>query len=611
MKHSTAWLLAIGACLGAAVWAIWHGVTGWPTLATHVRDDAFYEFAWATNLVRTGEPTVSDGIATSGVQYLWCLLLAWFAGGHPQVVETIAIVAGFACHVLGALTWIWFTRSPKLGVCLALLWLGNPLLLRECQNGQETALACLLGALLWHARRSRELWFALLVLLAVLARTDLWLVAALLSVVRHGRRWWLGLPTPALALAVHMAANVAVAGALTQDSALPLPWLVHANFELAAWRHGIDWVVQQWWYTRPALLGGPFALAGAVGWALAVYLGLRPVLKGLWSWAVLVAVGVAWGVGMEDLSVPLLAGLLLAWRPARGRRPVPWLLLALTVGLAAIVWLHWAVRWYPRDYYLAPLVVVAIAALQRVGRLPVWLIAAALVQCWNVTTFRTEPLRHQLAMDMAGRYLAELLPAGERVGCFNSGLVTFRQLEAVGVSEPLRVVNLDGVVDARSFAALRDRRLGQWLNAEQVHYLVDHPAQFSLDPAVPHACGHWFGVDPPRLRELARFVVPGVDAERQGTSDFRLYVRGDHSVPALPGAPRQLGVSDAGVVVLWPADAGAVLEVEAADGLREELLRAEVDGLVVVLVPKDRLGTGRLFLRGQSNALLELVSSGR
>ena len=610
MNRSTAWLLAIAVCLAAAVWAIWHGVTGWPTLATHVRDDAFYEFAWATNLVRTGVPTVSDGTTTSGVQYLWCLLLAWLAGGHPEVIENVALIAGFACHVLGALTWIWATRCRPAGICLALLWLGNPLLLRECQNGQETALACLLVALLWHARRARERWFAPLLVLAVLARSDLWLVGALLSLVRHGRRWWLGSAAPAIALLVHVGFNLALGAGATQDSGWPLPWLVHANFELLEPGFS-DWLLQQWWYTRPALLGGPFTMAGTVGLGTAVYLIVRPLLPSRWSWAPLLAVIMAWSGPVGGLAVPAIAAFLLVFRPRPGRRRVPWYLLALTLGLAGIVVLHWGVRWYPRDYYLAPLAVGAMAGLQRFGRFPLWLLLAGLIQAFTVTTVRTEPLRHQLAMDLAGRYLGELLPAGERVGCFNAGLVAFRQLERAGVSDPLRIVNLDGVVDARAFAALRDRRLGEWLSAEPVRYLVDHPVQFSLDPALPHACGHWFGVEPPRLRELARFVVPGVDAERAGTADFRLYVRGEHPVPALPDEPRQLGVVDAGVVVLWPARTGTVLEIQTTTGVREELLRAEVDGLVVVLVPMERLGTGRIFERGAEQPLLELTLPGR
>ena len=47
--------------------------------------------------------------------------------------------------------------------------------------------------------------------------------------------------------------------------------------------------------------------------------------------------------------------------PSTGRMPRD--LLALLVGSIALIAVHWAGRWYPRDYYAAPLVVVATAAI--------------------------------------------------------------------------------------------------------------------------------------------------------------------------------------------------------------------------------------------------------
>ena len=60
---------------------------------------------------------------------------------------------------------------------------------------------------------------------------------------------------------------------------------------------------------------------------------------------------------------------------------------------------------------------------------------------------------------MAGLYLHQVLPTSERIGCFNSGLVTWHADIAAGSGfDPGRgrrgVVNLDGVVNvpAMSFA---------------------------------------------------------------------------------------------------------------------------------------------------------------
>ena len=134
--------LALLCALAAAVAGLIASNHGWPDLTTHMRDDAWYEFAWARNIVLGTGPTVSDGTTTSGVQYLWSLLLVPFAavfGG--QQLPDVAVLLGMLCHALAALSWWWAGRWSRSALCVALLWLGNPLLLRECQNGQETALA--------------------------------------------------------------------------------------------------------------------------------------------------------------------------------------------------------------------------------------------------------------------------------------------------------------------------------------------------------------------------------------------------------------------------------------------------------------------------------------
>lgn len=615
------WTAALLAAAGAAALGLWNGVVGWPDLTTHLRDDAFYEFTWACNLVRGAGPTVSDGTTTSGVQMFWCLLLAWLAGGQPHAIADVAIVTGVLCHVLAALSWVVAARGRPGGVCIALLWLGNPLLVRECQNGQETALACLCAVLLWHGRRARESVFAPLLLVAVFTRSDLFALGLLLSLGRHGFRVWRGLATPVGVLMLFLAGNMALGGGPLPDSALPMAWLSHANFA-ARDPAPVEWLWQQWQFLRPVLLGAPYRLGGIVGIAAGVFLVVRPWLR--WRLLPSLLVIAAWVLGAEDLAIPAIAALLLFLLPAPSQRPVPAGQLACLLGLGAIVALHWGLRWYPRDYYAAPLAVAGAAALLHLRRAPSLLLLAAGVQALAAPRLGLEPLLHQRAMAVAGRHLADLLPDGERVGCFNAGIVAFLgtfggagSADGAASGPPVRVVNLDGVVDHRAFAALREGRLGEWLDEQAVRFVIDHPVQFATDPRLPHACGRWFGpgFDPAQdLLELARFVVPGVDAGRPGTQDFRLFWRtGRGEPPSLPAAARPLGPTADGLpVVLWPAQPGGVLEVEGADGARRELVRAgAVPAVVVVVVPADRIGTGRLFERGADEPLVVLGHAGR
>jgi hypothetical protein len=598
--------LAVAAAVAAV--GIARNVTGWPTAATHLRDDAFYEFAWACNLARGNGPCVVPGVPTSGVQPLWCLLLAWLGGGHAQATAQLAVVLGAALHVASALSFAAAGRWRPWAWAVALWWLGNPLLLRECQNGQETALAGLLAALLWHARRARERGFAATAVAAVLARSELVLLAAALAVARSRRSGWRAAIAPGVALLVSVAVNLALAGRPWPDSAWPMAWLMHANF--AATSNGIAaWLHEQWWWSRPVLFGGPWALVSAPALGALVFLVLRP----WWPRALRVVpaavVGLAYLVGRSDLLTAAVAAACLWLVPASSpRRVLPGALAALLLGLLAIVALHWAVRWYPRDYYAAPLAVGGAVALLRLRRWPallVALLAAGLLQ----TRLPEDALAHQRAMAVAGAAVPFAVPAGEAVGCFNAGIMIAAQLDAPPPT--VRVFNLDGVVDGAAFAALQRGELAAFLDARGIRFVVDHPVQFATDPLLPHACGRWFGPGfaPERdLVEVLRCVAPGGNAGRPGTDSFTLYWRRGHGPAAGPpaAAVQARDLPDGAACVLWPAHRGEVLEVESAAGGRDALWTADADACFALPVPRAQRGTGRLFVRGAAVPLLTL-----
>jgi hypothetical protein len=610
LPRSCWWLPAVA--ILAAVVAALLGLVGHlelhPDATNRLRDDAFYEFSWAANVAAGRGPVVSDGVTTSGVQLLWSLLLvpiAWCFGGAS--LPMVAPWLGFGLHVLTAGMWWGGTRDKVAAWCLALCWLGNPLLVRESQNGQETALACACLVLLWLGRRRSLAAFVALAVLTVLARSDLLALVVALSIWRHGFRDWRWLLAPAAAFGVHAGASLLLGGGWLPDSALPMAWLWHSNHELAG-AAARPWLSQSWWYLRPVLLGGPWALASAMGLGFAVFAAVRgswpPCLRALPA----LVVGCASALGVHDLATVGWTALLLAlfpaskWRlPHRGRT-------LMLCGAAAILALHWAVRWYPRDYYAAPLVVVAIAALQPFGRWRLLLALFAAAQIQDLGRLADEPLARQAEMRMAGRLLADVLPPGQRVGCFNSGLVTF-YADTIA-AEPRRhaVVNLDGVVDARAFAALRGRRVDAWLDEQQVRFVLDNAVQFALDPTLPHASGHWFGegFSPAEdLVELARFCVPSLGSDGGG---MRLYWRRARGVPpAMPQRARDLGPDGDGARhLVWPARPGDVLEVESANGERQAVVAADAHTVMVVRIAEAMLGTGRVFLRGVPQPLLTL-----
>ncbi|MBK8098337.1 MAG: hypothetical protein IPK26_14600 [Planctomycetes bacterium] len=596
---------ALLAALLAAVVGLVYGWHGWPDCTTHLRDDAFYEFAWVDNLVHGRGPSVSDGVTTSGVQYLWCLLLCVPAWLSPASLPDAAVLLGMLCHLMAAASWVVHGGRRAGALVVGLLWLGNPLLLRECQNGQETALACLLLALLWQQRRAPAPVFATLAVLTMLARSDLFVVVALLSWWRHRPAPLRALPVPVLALAVHLALNRLCGGGWLQDSGTPMAWLFHANFERTE-PALLDTLRQWWWYLRPVLLGGPFGTASAAGLGLAVFLLVRPIWPARWRALPALLVGIASAAGMGDVATPGWAALWLALFPAAAPRPWRRDLLLLFLGLLSLLLLHWALRWYPRDYYTAPLLVLAAAALLRIRRGWALLAVVAVVQTIDVRRVPLEPLGGQAEMELAALHLRALLPADERVGCFNAGLLAYWSRQN---GPAPAVVNLDGVVDARSLAALQAQRLAAFLDEQRLRFVVDNAVQFATDPRLPHANGHWFGAgfDAARdLLEVARFDVPAHDAGRPGTDGFRLYWRrACGPPPSLPTIAQDLGRLPRGQrAVLWPAPAGAVLRLRRRDGSEVQLLTADAAIVHVVAIPDV---AGALFDTTRAEPLLQLT----
>ncbi|MEI6128613.1 MAG: hypothetical protein WCR59_00950 [Planctomycetota bacterium] len=588
---------------------LFHSVHGWPDLTTHLRDDAYYEFTWAYNLAHGNGPVVSDGTTTSGVQYLWSLMLSLFARlGDGSALPDIAVVLGVLCHILAAVSFWRAGRRTAGALCVALLWLGNPLLLRECQNGQETALACLCAVLLWHSRRSREVTFLLWALLSVLARSDLFFVVVLLSLVRHRATWWRGLTTPLLVLLCHLGLNRVLGGSFLQDSGLPMAWLRHANFAALS-PTSSQWLQQAWWYGRPALLGGPYELATAWGVGVALFACVRRFFPRRLRLLPLFVVAIACLLGMSNLLVLWVCAALIAVLPVRRKRHVPLMLSALGLGLAFVIVLHWAIRWYPRDYYAALLVVFACAGLMHWRRFWQLLLVVGVLSAVVADRIPLEPLQGQKRMQIAGDFVAEIAPPEERIGCFNSGYITFAQR----LHGP-RIVNLDGVVDARSFAALQRGELGAWLDREHISLLLDAPVQFSNDPNLPHASGRFIAPDFMLARdcvELARFVVPGLSPLLGGDCMILYWRRSAGTAPQMFSSVRLLGRCGDCQVIAWPAKQGADLAAELADGTRLLVATAPVDTVCVIGLPVARFYSARLFVRGADLPLLQLPAERR
>lgn len=556
---------------------------------TRFRDDAYYYFVFARSLVHGEGPCVTPGVPTSGVHALWAALLtAITALRGDQGVILGAQHLGLGLHVLTAVGVFLVAGRTRLAAATACLYAANPFLLAEAQNGQETALGCALALGLCALRRSSTMAFTLVGVLAVLSRSDLVFLLAALAVARAGFRLRAAVPL-LVALAGYALVNFVLTGGWLQDSASPIPWLFRQHFlrtepDLAAHlRHF-------WWHLRPCLLGGPYGVAGPVWGAVLVAVTLG-FLRGWWRSLPLALTILGLAVGARDVEVPLFASVLVLSGGAVGASTAR-MALAMLLGFAALVALHLVVRGYPRDYYFAPLAVLGAVMLPALRRREAWAALGLAAACTVVELAgpRVEqPWQEQMAM--AGCYLREVLPAGEPVGSFNSGILAFH--------DPGPVLNLDGVVNAPAFAALRRRELDAYLDGQRVRFLVDSAIQFRIDDPWPHASGAWFGAgfDPDRdLIEVARFVVPGLSEPfiaywRRGRGDRP----GAQAARVLGPAPGFLDTR-AGQYVLWPAAGASALAVGRLDGTDGRRVLASVDRQTNVVLRVSAAEAGRYGL---------------
>jgi hypothetical protein len=229
----------------------------------------------------------------------------------------------------------------------------------------------------------------------------------------------------------------------------------------------------------------------------------------------------------------------------------------------------------------------------------------ALLACWQLAwqverPWPLEQLAGQRAMQAAGAALQPLLGFGARVGCFNSGIVSWEQLRRG--DSGARIVNCDGVVNASAFVALQRAELSTLLDERGVRFLLDHSVQWSMDVRLPHACGPWFedGEDPSaKLVELARCVDPTATPSRPLTEAFVLMWRKDMGEPpALPRTTQWIARASDGTPVLWfVANAGDGIDLE--QGTRAPFFTAPQSGSYLLPIP----GQGRVYLRGQQEPI--------
>lgn len=490
----------------------------WPFLdRLFVPDDTWYTLAIARSLAHGGPPA-ADGITpTSGFQPLLAFLqvpILWLVGNDPiaPARATLLLTGAADAVAAGLLALLGVRLLGPAGALAGWLWALSPVAVATALGGLETSLALALQLAVLvqlgtpprdaHPVR-RDLLLGGLCGLALLARVDsAFLVVGAGLAVWHQR----GLSA---AVRTALAALVVVApwwGWCTATLGSPVPQSGAAVRAITQLQHTSRWLdlraiaalAAGTLLPAPALLGNAARDAmyqqPAVGWlGVASWLGLA-------GWA-------SWHALRQPqlwLRVALLHGLAclllyVLWVPAVWFFPryfVPVLALQ-TLGIAALLARGLGLPAFRRLAGLGAGLLLMVAA----GQLALFAVAQPATSVdtrWHGAKGYTAPAQQVLAA----------LPDGAVVGALQSGALAWF------ANQRVRVVNLDGVVDAEAAAAYRSRQLLPFARQRGVGYLADWP--FNLD-----FVGEEAGRDPAHAPDL----TPLLRADLQGPDDGFVLVR--------------------------------------------------------------------------------------
>jgi len=464
---SVAWLAAVLRVLTADIdWLL--GV---------VPDDTFYYLLIARNLAHTGRSTFDGVSATNGYHPLWMAVLVPLAGWLPVGVPLlrVALAMAFACQAATAALILRGLR-PLVGDDWAYVaagcWLINPLAFSIALTATEGALyaAVLMVVFLAHqalrrdaqARRAgslkRLLPFAFALGVLCLTRTDGIIVAtlSLMWLVVSGTAGRAAIrdriePVAITAAIVGLCIvpwwlfSLVQVGSVTQDSgAMKMLWAADAlpNYadRLANLNRTLDFFGRRslsltmvwhfsWWTFALCATGLVVMLIGVVRhWRCEQAAALRSVLVPALVLALVYGFVLVerqvWWLALPGLALMLtmfIAGptVLRLTRP-RGRRE--------TVAMSAVMVCALAVfgRWHVKGYTPYP--------------------------------WQPDVRRSQLA-------IADIVPAGQSIGCFNAGIPAF--------FGPRRVVALDGLVSHQARQAWETQTLDDFIRQRDLHFVAD------------------------------------------------------------------------------------------------------------------------------------------
>lgn len=438
-----------------------------------VGEDGYYLLLVAWNLARGEGLTANFGEVVTGIQPLMTFVLAGIAwivqsfGGDKFDFARAMILFGGAnlimfAYVVSRATRAALPASAGAEAAGAFAFIAAALsfyFFRTFTYGLETGLYLLIvAALMWAMLRfmaggagartvslGQAAVLGVLVGLCGLARIDFGIVAAIAFGILF-LRGRIGFAASALAGAIALA--------------ITLPWFF--------------WVRS---------VSGSFMPSSGPAQATLVDMGsawgrgetmMITVAQNLAPWAPMFSDKLASAIIVAGLAALIVYGWLNGARPVwrNGTAPVvaAWAAGVLVLPLIYFTF-FWAAHFYAR--YTAPIAVLSIiVAAAAIARLPdrarTLIVPAAFVAFTIANAWAAWDTHHRGGVSdghsIAAGYVSDHLPKEARVGAFQSGVVGFYNAN---------VINLDGKVNVDALAAMRAKRVEEYLDRERIDYVID------------------------------------------------------------------------------------------------------------------------------------------
>lgn len=435
-----------------------------------VPDDSFYYFKIAKNVVE-GRGSTFDGLMpTNGYHPLWLgLLLPVFAMPWPPLYAVLSAMG------LGALLWVSggvlvydiagrLLKGTEARLAMLILYLYAPSCIVFSINGLETSLVVLLHlALLSLVFRTVDnekkmtltfyAGYGALCGLLFLARTDSAILVLLLTLA-------LGIDVPS-SERTNRLRQLAFSASI--GIAIAMPWLVWnlITFGDVIQSSGtaLTWLSQE--YSRGAEMLSPFSMAQRS------FTHFVNGVRATWEFAGLPK---DWLWLSIPLSLFLFVTLLNVWRKQRGHR-LTWIIVAVISSQILLVFVHTAVRWFPREWYYAlPVLVLYMLLLYFTTRLfSRGVFAIGIIACALIVANQWEGLRPNLMYpgQIGGWEGAEAMDdqfeEGQLFGSVDAGIAGY-------VMSRVRTVNLDGLVNSEVMDYYERGELLQYLRKWNIKY---------------------------------------------------------------------------------------------------------------------------------------------